>query len=178
MQQGPMRRSVGASLLRPEVRKSRANDVPPRYGLGFEDLVEKVRQDREVRGRRCNDIDQRLKHLRPFFRRMRARRITTEAVERYVALRLSEGAAHATINRELAVLRRALVLARLSKIPLVQSLPENNARRTFSIGQTSSGFARSYRTTSETSRLFFTLAVVPKDKLRRWSGATLTWSDA
>ncbi len=54
-----------------------------------------------------------------------------ETVEQYVALRLSEKAAHATINRELALLRRAVVLARLTKRPVIRSLPENNVRRGF-----------------------------------------------
>ncbi len=64
-----------------------------------------------------------------------ARRITSARVEEYKAARLKEGARHATINRELAMLRRGLRLGvRLGKVatrPEFSLLRENNARSGF-----------------------------------------------
>src|SRR5207245_11654388 len=50
-------------------------------------------------------------HLAPFFGRRHMAAITTADVRRYVARRQGEGAKNATINRELAVRKRAFTLA-------------------------------------------------------------------
>jgi integrase len=64
-----------------------------------------------------------------------ARKITSARVEEYKAARLKQGARHATINRELAMLRRGLRLGvRLGKVatrPEFSLLRENNARSGF-----------------------------------------------
>jgi integrase len=50
------------------------------------------------------------KHLEPFFRGRRMSSVQTDDVQRYVAHRQDEGASNATINRELAALKRAFTL--------------------------------------------------------------------
>jgi integrase len=76
-------------------------------------------------------------HLRPFFGNMRALELTTGHVRRYIAGRQAKGAANATINRELALLRRAFYLAsedtppRVQRVPKIPSLEENNVRKGF-----------------------------------------------
>jgi integrase len=68
---------------------------------------------------------------------MRATSVTTDAVERYKRQRRAEGAAPATVNRELATLRRAFNYGKRSTPPKVYSVPyiqmfkENNARQGF-----------------------------------------------
>ena len=52
---------------------------------------------------------------------LRATKVSTSAVEAYKAKRLSEGKAKATINRELACLRRAYRLAVWSRPPLIST---------------------------------------------------------
>jgi integrase len=124
----------------PTIAKRRLDAILKKTALGwapqddrlmFEGLIEKVRLDREVRQRRCKDLNQRAVHLRLFLGDMRAVDITTETVEQYVTSRLKGKAAHATINRELALLRRAFHLAELTRKPRIQLLPENNARQDF-----------------------------------------------
>src|SRR2546429_582826 len=51
------------------------------------------------------------KHLKPIFAGRRLSSITTGDLREYAAHRQEQGAANATINRELAILRRAFVLA-------------------------------------------------------------------
>lgn len=61
--------------------------------------------------------------------------VTPAKIRWYVARRLDEGVKNATINRELAALRRALTLGRADNrvrpVPRFETLPEHNVRRGF-----------------------------------------------
>ena len=68
--------------------------------------------DYKVNGRRsAYKLVSRLNHLRAHFGIDRAVDITADRVQRYVVQRQQEGARNATINRELAALKRAFALA-------------------------------------------------------------------
>lgn len=73
----------------------------------------------------------------PGFAGKRADEITTDHVNDYAEARLEEGAANATVNRELAFLRLAFNLARKAgklkpeSVPYFEMLPENNRRTGF-----------------------------------------------
>jgi integrase len=77
----------------------------------------------------------RLTPLREFFGHMKARDVNGSTVERYKRERRAEEMAPATINRELAALRRAFTIAieqdRLSSAPTVKMFTEDNARQGF-----------------------------------------------
>ena len=66
-----------------------------------------------------------------------ANNLTTDAVRHYISTRQEEGAANATINRELASLKRMLNFGRQSTPPKVRTvlyipmLKENNVRTGF-----------------------------------------------
>ncbi len=76
-------------------------------------------------------------HLRPFFGHFRAADLGTDDIERYQDRRKKQNAQNATINRELALLRRAFHLASRRTPPLVQTapffsmLPVDNVREGF-----------------------------------------------
>jgi integrase len=76
-------------------------------------------------------------HLRPAFGAMSVMKLTTSAIQQYVAKRLATKAANATINRELAILKRALNLGRkhtppkVHRVPHIPMLEENNVRKGF-----------------------------------------------
>ncbi len=101
------------------------------------DLCELVEQDLLANQRAsAGTLGYVFKHLKDFFGEdALARNITADQVERYKAARLARKAKPATVNRELAFLRRGFRLAvrrgRLAVRPDFSLLRENNARRGF-----------------------------------------------
>ena len=67
----------------------------------------------------------RWEHLSPFFGGMRAANVSTAAVEKYKQQRQAENAAPATVNRELAALRRAFNYGKRSTPPRVFAVPRS-----------------------------------------------------
>ena len=101
-----------------------------------------LRSDYVINGHRSlAKIDDCLAHLRVYFGVDRVVDITADRIKEYVVERQEKGddqekgAANATINRELAALKRAFNLAveaeRLSHAPHIQMLEEHNARQGF-----------------------------------------------
>lgn len=99
----------------------------------FADLVNEY----TVNGRRLDRLQFSLAHLRPVFASRRAMQVTTADVTAYAATRLAAKAAPATVNRELAALKRAYSLAleasppKLYLRPHIALLEENNVRQGF-----------------------------------------------
>ena len=111
-----------------------------RSGVGrltFRTAVRDVLDDYRMNRRRSLvDVQRHVRlHLAPFFGRRRMSEITAADVRRYVARRQREGVRNATINRELAVLKRTFVLAigagTLASRPHIALLREDNVRRGF-----------------------------------------------
>ncbi len=74
-------------------------------------------------------------HLRPLFGDLRAVDVTSGAIARYVDSRKRESAANASVNRELAIVKRAFSLARqcgkIRAVPHIAMLQERNVRTGF-----------------------------------------------
>jgi hypothetical protein len=92
--------------------------------------------DNVVNRRRSHDrVQDACAHLKAYFGEMRTRAITPERVIAYVRQRQSEGAANATINRELAVLKPMFRLGEIAGLvarrPYVAMLREDNVRKGF-----------------------------------------------
>jgi integrase len=102
----------------------------------FEDLKEMIRADYKVERRRSlKRLDTALSHLDATFGGSRALDITTDRVRTYIATRQEAGAASATIQQELAALKRAFNLAvqagRLPTRPYIPSVNVQNTRQGF-----------------------------------------------
>ncbi len=101
-----------------------------------DELAQDILSDYKVKGRRSLDATERRwrLHLKPFFGGMRAADVTTAYINQYIEKRQQEAAQNATINRELAALRRMFYLAarcsppKLNRVPTFTCLPENNVR--------------------------------------------------
>lgn len=105
--------------------------------LTFEDAAGDLLADYKVNGKRSREhVEHRVNvHLASFFAGRRMASITTADIRAYIALRQQAGAANATVNRELAALKRmfnlALQASRLLHRPHIPMLQENNARPGF-----------------------------------------------
>lgn len=102
----------------------------------FEDLVEMLTDDYKANQRRSfNRVIGSVGHLQEFFGQARALEITSDRISLYVKCRLEAGATNATINRELAALKRMFRLGvqsrKVAEVPYVPMLHERNTRTGF-----------------------------------------------
>jgi integrase len=110
----------------PEVEKTTLSDL---QGI----LLDHYRMNGRRSTRRVAEaFDHLLAHFDPS---SRANAITGDRINHYIVERQEQGAANATINRELAALKRAFHLAhrvgRVAAIPFITMLAEDNARQGF-----------------------------------------------
>ena len=102
----------------------------------FNDLAEMVINEYIINARRSLiRVERSIAHLKDFFSLDRAMEITSDRITAYVAFRQSQGAANATINRELAALRRMFRLGKragkIGEVPYISLLQEDNVRKGF-----------------------------------------------
>ena len=103
------------------------------------ELADDLQRDYRINGHRSLDSAEarwRL-HLEPFFGHLRTVQVSSDMIARYIDERKAEGAEAATVNRELAFLKRAFRLGAQATPPKVQRLPhfpmlkESNVRKGF-----------------------------------------------
>lgn len=105
----------------------------------IEDLADDFLRDYRINGKKSlNDVEARWRlHLKPFFGFLRAVEVTSDLLARYVDGRQGERAKNATINRELAALKRMFHLgmkatpAKVTRKPVFPHLAEDNVRKGF-----------------------------------------------
>jgi integrase len=102
-----------------------------------EQLADMLLRDYRINGRKSLDTVERrwLVHLRPFFGILRADQVSVDGISRYIDMRKQAGAQNGTINRELAALRRMLILGKRServvRVPQIPKLEETSPRTGF-----------------------------------------------
>jgi len=112
---------------------------PQAERVRVQELAEDLIRDYRINARKSlEDVETRWTlHLRPFFEGMKAIDVTSELIARYVDSRQKESAKNATINRELAALKRMFRLgslatpAKVLRMPAFPHLRENNVRKGF-----------------------------------------------
>jgi len=109
---------------------------PVEEKVTFDEMAQDIRRDYETNGKRSlSSVTLSITHLQHFFGLDRALDITTDRTRAYISNRQVEGASNASINRELAALKRMFSLAiqaqKLSSRPYIPTLEENNARQGF-----------------------------------------------
>jgi integrase len=102
----------------------------------FADLCELIREDYEQNGRRSlARLNTSIRHLKASFDGWVVPAIDEGAVRKHVTKRLRAGAAPATVNREIAALKRMLKigyqLRMVERLPSLTCLTESNARSGF-----------------------------------------------
>jgi integrase len=113
-------------------------------GLGIEriqvaELAEDFLRDYRINGRKSVGHAERRwrKHLEPFFGMVRVADVSSSSIACYVDARMQEGAQPASINRELAALKRMFRLGyyatppKVFRLPAFPRLEENNVRTGF-----------------------------------------------
>ena len=144
----PFRESSGSEKQADAERllKKRAGEIATGKFLGLSperirmsELFHDVVEDYQAADRRTlSSLNGRLKnHISPFFGELRAAEFSTQHIKRYITARRSQEAGNATINRELAIVRRAFGLAakcdppKVARVPYIQMLKESNIRTGF-----------------------------------------------
>ena len=124
-------------LLKRRLAEVLTDTFVPRQNIRIDELIADVMSDYRQNGRKSTDgVEARWRlHLAEFFSRLKACDLKTDRVQRYIKHRLDQGAERATVNRELAVLKRALHLAfkagKLKTLVYIPGLKESNVRRGF-----------------------------------------------
>jgi integrase len=100
------------------------------------ELADDLKAEYAANGRRSADrLEFSLAHLLPVLGDRRAAQLTSAEITKYAHARQEAGAANATVNRELAALKRMFSLAlkgeKLSRRPHIPMLREDNVRRGF-----------------------------------------------
>jgi integrase len=135
---GSRDRAVAEGMLRDQLaqRDRGAPVLPDPRRISVDALLDGLLADYRTNGRRSADrADLSCRHLLRYFAGRAAASVTGADVTRYADLRLRDEAAPATVNRELAALRRAYRLAirqgLLATAPPVTTLGEDNVRTGF-----------------------------------------------
>ena len=139
----PVRESTRTANYRKaaQILRQRLAEVEshPAESPRIEQLADDLFRDYRINGHRSlGDVEARWHlHLKPFFGLVPAAELDSQFLARYVDRRLAEFATNASINRELACLKRMVRLAYLATPPRVPSIPnfphlkENNVRPGF-----------------------------------------------
>ena len=134
---GSADKKIAEKLLKDRLaKKTLGRLVPGAARVTFEDMEQYILDDYKTNGKKSLDrVKISIENLREYFAGCRAEALTTDKINVYKRERQNEGAANASINRDLSALKRMFNLAiqagKLSHRPYVPMLREKNARSGF-----------------------------------------------
>ncbi len=109
---------------------------PQAERITLKELTDDLLNDYSVNGKKSlHRIEDSVTHLLDYFKDDKALSVTTDRIRSYISHRQEQKAANATINRELAAVKRSFNLGlqaqKLHNRPYIPSLQENNIRKGF-----------------------------------------------
>ncbi len=131
---------VAKRLLRKREGEISKGELPGIYfdKVRFDELAEDFLSDYRINRKKSLDKAERsVRHLKEAFGGVKVTEITTSRIRAYIDDRMRKGLSNATINRELAALKRILNLAsrstppKVREVPYISMLRENNVRKGF-----------------------------------------------
>jgi len=130
--------TVAERLLKKREGEIADGKIPGVYfdKVRFEELAEDFLIDYRTNNRKSWDkADRSVRHLRRAFGEVRVVDITTANIKQYIEARQNEGLSNASINRELAALKRMFKLGaqgeKVNRVPHIPMLKEDNVRKGF-----------------------------------------------
>jgi len=121
---------VAKRLLKRRLGEREAGLLPDRtaHRVTVDDLAQSFLQDYRNNGKNLRWAEKCWNHLKPTFAAMKAVHVTTDDINRYIEKRKAKKASNATVNRELACLRRMFTIGMQCTPPKVQRVPIFPAR--------------------------------------------------
>jgi len=115
---------IDAGMYDPDAKRTRVSA-----------LFREMQRDYGINGRNAKDLDKRWKHLAQAFGSDLAYHVTTPRISAYIESRLTAGAARATVQREIACLRRMFRLGiqagKVMRLPHFPAIQIDNVRKGF-----------------------------------------------
>jgi integrase len=134
------KKEVASRLLKQREGEISKGEIPGIYfdRVIFDELAEDILADYRINQKKTLiKAERSVKNLKKSFGGMRVTVITTDKIKTYIEDRMAKGLSNASINRELAALKRMLHLGarstppKVGRVPFIPMLKESNVRKGF-----------------------------------------------
>ena len=114
------------AIKRYQIRKTEIYEgrfFPHHHGPTVNALKDGIFENYQLNNQNLEPVETSWKRLKPVFGNMRAESVTTDRMNRYISDLAAQGYANASINRDMAILKRMFRLAARTTPPKIRKLP-------------------------------------------------------